>query len=124
MRTQMAGGIRRPFEFNVKCIVFTALVVATWQLLPQSGGGVWPWLLVLWWPYVAMAWYDYMYDCKSKIQPTALPFGRAVFLPFKPQGYKKAYADLPTESKRIMDRVDHVTLWIAVTAAAVAVAMR
>lgn len=114
----MAGGVfRRPFQFNVKCIVFTALVVATWKLLPRQG--LWPWLLVLWWPYVAMAWYDELYDCADKMQPTALPYGRAVFLPFKPPGYKKAYQELPEESKNIMKRVDHVTTWVLCTAALV-----
>lgn len=116
----MAGGLpgtHRPFSFNVKCIIFTLMVTATWKLLPQQG--VWPWLVVLWWPYVAMAWYDYMYKCQDKLQPTALPFGRMFFLPFKPPDYQKAYDELPVESKQIMDGVDHTALWIVVTASAV-----
>lgn len=115
----MAGGVGtgRPFAFNVKCIVFTAMVVATWRFLPRSG--VWPWMVALWWPYVAMAWYDELYACSDVMEPTALPFGRALFLPFKPPGYKKAYENLPPEKKRIMDRVDHVTAWVLLTGLAI-----
>jgi hypothetical protein len=82
---------------------------------------MWPWAVVLWWPYVAMAWYDEWYDCSNKMQPTAIPFGRAVFLPFKPPGYKKAYHELPTESTRIMDTVDHATVWVILTGLALVV---
>jgi hypothetical protein len=111
----MSGGVgtRRPFEFNVKCVVFTALVAATWKYLPRDG--LWPWLLVLWWPYVAMAWYDELYDCADKLGPTALPFGRTVFLPFKPPGYKRRYRELPPDAKAVMDRVDHVFAWMAIS---------
>ena len=71
----MAGGVGtdRPFAFNVKCIAFTAVVVATWRYLPRDAW--WAWLAVLWWPYVAMAWYDELYDCRDKMRPTALPLG-------------------------------------------------
>lgn len=58
-----------------------------------------------------MAWYDYMYTCKDQIEPTALPFGRLIFLPFKPKGYKDKFNALPKEKIEIMNRVDHVAGW-------------
>ena len=107
----MAGGLfpGKPFEFNIKCILFTAALAGGYWFLPPKNR----WILVflLWFPYIAMAWYDYGYDCHSKLQPTAVPFGRVIWLPFKPPGYKKAYEDLPPEKKAIMDRVDHVAGW-------------
>ena len=77
----MSGGLYpgRPFAFNLKCIVFTAAVAGGyWWLPPRSW---WVLLMLLWLPYVAMAWYDYMYDCRDKMGPTLVPFGRWLFLP-------------------------------------------
>ena len=61
-----------------------------------------------------MAWYDYMYECQNKLEPTAVPFGRLIWLPFKPSGYKKKFNELPPEKIVIMDRVDHLTGWTIV----------
>jgi hypothetical protein len=65
----------------------------------------------LWLPYVALAWYDYQYDCKDKMQPTLFPFGRYIFLPFKPQGYQAEFAKLPQEQIAKMNDLDHVVTW-------------
>ena len=76
----------------------------------------------LWFPYIALAWYDYTYECKSKLGPTPVPFGRYIWLPFKPPGYKKEYENLPEYKKGIMDNVDHLAGWsllIAVIAVAI-----
>jgi hypothetical protein len=107
----MAGGIfpGQPFKFNVKCIVFTALLAGGYWYLPYRK--IWILLFLLWFPYIAMAWYDYMYTCKDKLEPTAIPFGRYIWLPFKPKGYKDKFNKLPKEKIQIMDRVDHVTGW-------------
>lgn len=107
----MAGGLfpGKPFEFNVKCIIFTAVLAGGYWYLPPKK--LWILVFLLWFPYIAMAWYDYMYDCRNKLGPTAVPFGRLIWLPFKPPGYKQAYEDLPEEKKAIMDRVDHVAGW-------------
>ena len=66
---------------------------------------------LLWFPYIALAWYDYSYDCKDKLQPTMIPFGRYIFLPFKPPGYKQEYDKLPPAAIKDMDTLDHITLW-------------
>ena len=162
----MSGGVfpGKPFHLNVKCMVFTALVVALYYAVPKkskpalaalAGGAalaltayaraygcspgplayalfvglvgglywvlpphnLWAVLLLLWLPYVGMAWVDFETGCRDKIQPTALPFGRYLFLPFKPGGYKAAYAALPPARKAVMDRVDHVAGYTILVAA-------
>jgi hypothetical protein len=64
-----------------------------------------------------MAWYDWSYDCQNKLQPTAVPFGRLIWLPFKPPGYKEAFNELPPEKIAVMNRVDHIAGWSIVVAA-------
>ena len=107
----MAGGIfpGQPFEFNLKCILFTALLAGGYWYLPHKN--LWVLVFLLWFPYIAMAWYDYMYDCRNKLKPTAVPFGRVIWLPFKPPGYKAAYDRMPQEQKDFMTKMDHVTGW-------------
>lgn len=108
----MAGGIfpGYPFAPNWKCVVFTALVAGGYWYLPPGQPLILLTLLIL--PYVAMAWYDYMYECTNKLKPTLIPFGRTLFLPLKPPGYKAEFASLPPEAIRAMDSLDHVSAWI------------
>ena len=123
----MAGGLYegRPFAFNVKCILFTAALAGGYWFLPSKNLIVL--LVLLWLPYVAMAWYDYTYDCANKMGPTVIPFGRYLFLPFKPDGYKAEYSKLAQAQLDTMDRVDrataHVIGWTAVVAAIAFVAV-
>jgi hypothetical protein len=114
----MAGGVfpGKPFEFNVKCIIFSLILSLGYWFSPRRN--LWVLAFLLWFPYLAMAWYDWSYKCESKLQPTAVPFGRYIWLPFKPDGYKQAFNDLPPEKIAIMDRVDHLTGWTLVAAAA------
>lgn len=107
----MAGGIfeGRPFSWNLKCIVFTAMIAGGYWYLPYRNKYVL--LFLLWLPYVALAWYDYAYDCKDKMQPTLFPYGRHIFLPFKPAGYKQEFNKLPPEQIRSMDKLDHIVTW-------------
>lgn len=121
----MAGGVfpGRPFAWNIKCIIFTAIIAGGYWYLPPRNLIVL--FVLLWFPYIAMSWYDYMYDCKDKIQPTLFPFGRRVYLPFKPPGYKAEYEKLPKENIQAMDWVDHNLTWIiAVSVIAFIVYMR
>lgn len=107
----MTGGLfpTQPFAWNVKCIIFTAIIASSYWYLPKRN--VFILLFLLWLPYVAMAWYDYSYECKYKMQPTIIPFGRYIFLPFKPQGYKQEYDKLSQEQKDAMKNLDHVLTW-------------
>jgi hypothetical protein len=115
----MAGGLfpGQPFALNIKCIVFTALLAGGYWYLPHKN----PWVLVflLWFPYIAMAWYDYSYQCQlDKLKPTLVPFGRYVWLPFKPKGYKDEFNKMPPEQIQAMNRLDHIVGWTVIAAAA------
>ncbi len=114
----MAGGLYpgRPFSFNIKCIAFTAAVAGGYWFLPPRSP--WALALLLWLPYVAMAWYDYRYDCRDKMGPTLVPFGRVLFLPFKPPGYRAEFDKMAASQHATMARVDHVTAWTLLIAAA------
>jgi hypothetical protein len=108
----MTGGIfpGKPFKLNIKCIIFTAMLAGSYWYLPPKNK--WILLLLLWLPYIMLAYYDYAYDCQTnKLEPTAIPFGRVLWLPFKPQGYKDKYNNLSEETKSSYDKVDHIALW-------------
>jgi hypothetical protein len=68
-------------------------------------------LFLLWIPYIALAWYDYSYHCTNKVLPTIIPFGRYIFLPFKPAGYKKKFRELPSNAIKAMNTLDHIAGW-------------
>jgi len=107
----MSGGIfkSRPFGWNLKCIIFTILIAGGYWYLPPKN--ILVLLFLLWLPYVSLAWYDYSYDCKDKMQPTLFPYGRYLFLPFKPAGYKKEFEKLSEEQIQDMNNLDHVITW-------------
>jgi hypothetical protein len=110
----MAGGVfpGHPFEFNLKCIIFTALIAGGYWYLPQKN--LWVLLFLLWFPYIALAWYDYSYNCRNKLAPTVVPFGRYIWLPFKPQAYKDEFNKLADDQIQVMNRVDHLVGWSGV----------
>lgn len=107
----MSGGLfpGRPFQFNIKCIIFTILIAGGYWYLPSKN--LYVLIFLLWLPYVALAWYDYYYDCRDKIMPTLFPFGRYIFLPFKPAGYQAEFNKMSNEQIKMMDYVDHLTGW-------------
>ena len=112
----MAGGLfpGHPFALNIKCIIFTAILAGGYWYLPHKN--LWVLALLIWAPYIALAWYDYSYDCKDKLKPTLVPFGRYVWLPFKPPGYKAEFDKLPPEQIQAMNKLDHLVLWTALAA--------
>lgn len=107
----MSGGIfpGRPFAWNIKCIIFTAIIAGGYWYLPRKN--IWILIFLLWLPYVALAWYDYSYECLDKMKPTLFPFGRYIFLPFKPEGYKKEFQQMSSDQIQQMDNLDHVVTW-------------
>lgn len=113
----MAGGIfpGAPFKFNIKCVVFTALLSGGYWFLPHRN--LFVLFFLLWFPYIAMAWYDYMYECRNKLGPTIVPFGRYMWLPFKPPGYKAEFNKMSESQVGMMSSVDHLVGWTIVVAA-------
>jgi hypothetical protein len=107
----MAGGIfpNYPFHLNLKCIVFTAVIVVIYWFLPPKN--LFILFFLLWAPYIAMAWYDDAYRCEFKMAPTIIPYGRYLFLPFKPPEYKQEFERLPPVAIQAMDTLDHITTW-------------
>jgi len=110
----MAGGIfpGAPFKFNIKCVIFTAMLAGGYWLLPPKNYFVL--FFLLWFPYIAMAWYDYMYECRNKLGPTIVPFGRYMWLPFKPPQYQAEYNKMSESQIGLMSRVDHLVGWTIV----------
>jgi hypothetical protein len=113
----MAGGIfpGHPFALNIKCIIFTAILAAGYWFAPHKN--LWVLSFLIWFPYIALAWYDYSYNCQDKLKPTLVPFGRYIWLPFKPPGYKKAFDELPPEQIQAMNTLDHLLLWTGLATA-------
>jgi hypothetical protein len=114
----MAGGIfpGHPFALNIKCIIFTAILAAGYWYAPHKN--LWVLAFLIWFPYIALAWYDYSYDCQDKLKPTLVPFGRYIWLPFKPPGYKEEFNKMPPEQIQAMNKLDHLVFWSAIAAGA------
>jgi hypothetical protein len=95
----MAGGIfpGQPLALNIKCVIFSLLIAGGYWYLPPKNTAVL--VALLYFPYLALAWYDYVYKCEYKLQPTIFPFGRWLYLPFKPKEYQEAYENLAPEAK-------------------------
>lgn len=109
----MAGGIfpGAPFRFNIKCVIFTALLAGGYWFLPHKN--LWVLFFLLWFPYIAMAWYDYAYECRS-LKPTIVPFGRYLWLPFKPKAYQDEFTKMSDSQIQAMNRLDHIVGWTVV----------
>jgi hypothetical protein len=107
----MAGGIfpGAPFRFNIKCIIFTACIAGGYWFLPPKNLLILA--LLLWLPYIAMAWYDYSYECRNKLKPTIVPFGRYLWLPFKPKEYQDEFLKMSDSQIQAMNTLDHITGW-------------
>lgn len=120
----MAGGLfpGQPFALNIKCIIFTLILALGYWFAPHKN--LWVLAFLIWFPYIALAWYDYSYDCKDKLKPTLVPFGRYVWLPFKPPGYKEEFDKLPKEQIQAMNKLDHIMVWSIIAVAATFFLMR
>jgi hypothetical protein len=70
---------------------------------------------ILYFSYLAQAWFDYIFKCQyGKLEPTILPFGRYIYLPFKDPDYKARYEAMCQEKKSLMDTVDFVSLLVLI----------
>lgn len=70
----MAGGLfGRPFELNIKCIIFSIIIMLLFLYKPTIKSNLVLGIIlfvIFVISYVAMAWYDYFYECRI------LPFKR------------------------------------------------
>jgi hypothetical protein len=114
----MGGGLfpGHPFALNIKCIIFTALLAGGYWFAPHKN--ILVLIFLLWFPYIALAWYDYAYGCRDRLKPTLVPFGRYIWLPFKPPDYKEEFNRMPADQINAMNRVDHLVGWSIIAAAA------
>lgn len=65
----MAGGLfGRPFELNIKCIIFSIIIMALFLYKPVIKSNItlsFILFIIFVISYVVMAWYDYYYDCQT-----------------------------------------------------------
>ena len=85
------------------------LVSLVFYHLPKKNKVAMGFLLYL--PYFILAWYDFLMNCKFRMQPTIFPFGRFIYLPVKPNPYKKRYNELdPIIKKNIINFDKYLTV--------------
>lgn len=82
----MAGGIftNRPFELNIKCVVYAALLMIAYLVLPRKNN-VFILPIIFIFAYVSMAWYDWMYNCQDKMYTGYTGIAGILDSAFKPQ---------------------------------------
>lgn len=75
----MAGGIfvEQPFHLNPKCVVFAAILILGYWVLPAKQPILIPFIFIT--AYIAMAWYDFMYNCDQQLFSGISPIGSATF---------------------------------------------
>lgn len=78
METSQIKCNNTPPTTNLKCIVFTFLIVGIY-LLPKNK---WILLLLLYFPYLWMSWYDEIYSCERNFGPTYLRLFYEMWKPY------------------------------------------
>jgi hypothetical protein len=108
----MGGGIfGTPLYLNVKCLVFSAFVLAVYWLPHPAALAhrfVMAFLLATS-AYILLAWYDVLYNCNDHLKPTLLGW---LSKPLKPSEYGSAYEQLPVKYQKIVRGVDIAVLAI------------
>jgi hypothetical protein len=105
----MAGGLfGTPLYLNPKCIVFAALLVIVWRLVPR-GTRFDPYIALFLGTlaYVSMAWYDYIYDCADRLGPSPIAW---ISSPLKSPDYQRNFQLLPVRYKKIVRNIDIAVL--------------
>jgi hypothetical protein len=116
----MGGGLfGTPLALNVKCLIFSGLLIAIywlppWAPLVSPSDIAWKrgiTILLAFSGYILLAWYDVLYDANDRLQPTFLGW---ISAPFKPAEYGEKYKALPLKWKKIVRGVDVLALAAAV----------
>jgi hypothetical protein len=108
----MGGGLfGTPLYLNLKCIVFSIVVIGVYYLPhpPSIAHNIVMVFLLGISAYVGLAWYDVLYDCNDKLKPTLLGWLSA---PFKPAEYSAEYSQLPMKTQKTIRNVDIVVLLV------------
>jgi hypothetical protein len=108
----MGGGLfGTPLYLNVKCLVFSFLLLAVYWLphpLTLAHNIVMAFLIGMS-AYISLAWYDVLYSCNDRLKPTFLGW---LAKPFKPPEYSKQYDHLPMKYKKMIRTIDVLVLGI------------
>jgi hypothetical protein len=104
---------------NVKCLAFSAFLIAVywmppWAPLRSPYDLAWKramTIILAFVGYILLAWYDTLYDCNDRLRPTFLGWLSA---PFKPATYGEEFDRLPIKWKKIIRTVDVVAVIAAV----------
>jgi hypothetical protein len=91
----MAGGIftNRPFEPNIKCIVFGVVLILFYLFIaPEPNYYIIPLIFVV--AYIALAWYDFYFNCEQRLYSGTGVLGVSTLDSiFKPQRRTDASSD-------------------------------
>jgi hypothetical protein len=106
-----AGLFGTPLYLNLKCILFSGLLIAIywmppWAPLRTPADIAWKrgiTIMLAFVGYILMAWYDTIYDCNDRLRPTFLGWLSA---PFKPVTYGQEFDNLPLKWQKIVRWVD------------------
>ena len=108
----MGGGLfGTPLYLNVKCLVFSAILLIIYWLPHPSTiyHNIVMAFLIGTSAYISLAWYDVLYDCNDRLKPTFLGW---LSKPFKPKEYNDQYNELPMKYKKIIRNIDIAVLVI------------
>lgn len=110
----MGGGLfGTPLYLNVKCLVFSAMILLVyWLPHPNTvAHNIVMAFLLATSAYISLAWYDVLYHCNDILRPTIFGWFSG---PFKPSSYRNEYNKLPIKYKKIIRNVDIFVLLIIV----------
>lgn len=105
------GLFNTPLYLNLKCIVFSILLISVYYLPKPQGipHNIIMMFLIGTSAYIMMAWYDVIYDCNDRLKPTLLGW---LSKGFKPKEYGEQYEELPLKYKKMIRNFDIFVLVI------------
>jgi hypothetical protein len=107
------GLFNTPLYLNLKCIVFSIVLILVYYLPKPQGiaHNIVMIFLLGTSAYIAMAWYDVIYDCNDRLKPTLLGW---MTKSLKPKEYGEQYEQLPLKYKKMVRNFDIFVLIILV----------
>lgn len=73
-------------------IIYSIIISSLFWYLPTKNKSII--VIALYIPYFILAWYDYFANCMFRMNPTLFPLGRFIYLPVKPDPYKRRFDEL------------------------------